>query len=157
MLGIFHGSSCGSHAGLVLLYRELSLAHFDGDPVLGLLQRHLRLAELEFTSNLHRLGSSVAQWNVQLQPRALVGSRRVDQLIESASIANGTDSRGRTKPRNRQWAAADAVVALASAGARAPVIGEKVEGGLQRASQGFVALLLAIQLDASFHQFGAVM
>ena len=45
----------------------------------------------------------------------------------------------------------------ASPRTRTAVIGEKVEGRQQRASQGFVALLLAVQLDAAFHQFGAMM
>ena len=143
--GIFHGSSCGSHAGLVLLYRELSLAHFDGDPVLGLLQRR--------SPGGTRSPRTCTAWAARFRDGMFncsphLGSRRVDQLVRMLH-RDGTDSRGRPEAQESTMGSPpDAVVGSASAGAD-PVIGEKVRVQLQDWRGLF--LFLAVQLDASFH------
>ena len=50
---------------------------------------HLRLPVFEFRAYLVGLRESVAQRNVQGQPDALIGRGGIDELVQSAAVADG--------------------------------------------------------------------
>src|SRR5262249_2899713 len=101
---------CRFHARLVLLYRELGVAHVDIDGVLLLLESQLRLAVFQLRAHLVSLGGPVADGDVQRDARTLVRTTRVEQITEGIAKAGVRGTAG-TADR-RIWMTCEAAAAV---------------------------------------------
>ena len=76
------------HRSAVLFHVKLRVAHFDAHLIFQLVQTDLGLAVFQFRANLVGLRFAITQWNVQREAYALVGSRRVDELVQGTAVAD---------------------------------------------------------------------
>src|ERR1019366_1961649 len=151
------GGLGGSDAGAILLHAELRVAHLDAHLVLNLLDAQLGLPVLKFRAYLRGLGGTIAERYVDRDARALVGSGRIDQFIQSAAIGGIWEWREPlAKLLGRVRLRADVLGIRGTAQAVATVVCEQVHGGQQSAPDRFIADLGIGKVDTRFRQFGTM-